>query len=209
MNENERKPSDVHLEDAEIIGRAVALLLVNEDIEACSELTKLPTTDPIQKLTVGAEPAAERPTRLKTEPLDNALRVRIYKRDGWRCRYCGRKLIVPGVLELLTTLCPGFRGLAPGHHMPVARTEPAVERVYPNVDHVHAVSLGGAWRDESNHVMACTPCNTRKSDLLGWTPGSIVSDEWDGLTSDYRPLAERTGEISPYHVRWLRLLERR
>ena len=197
-----------HVEDADIIAQTVALLLDHRDIDACAELTKLSIADPLPKPAVAAEAAVDRPVPQKIEPLDNALRVRIYKRDGWRCRYCGRKLVVPGVLQLLTTLCPGFNGLLPGHHMPAARTEPAVERVYPNVDHVHAVSLGGAWRDETNHVTACTPCNTRKSDFLGWTPGPIVRDNWDGMSAAYRALAERTGEVSRYHLDWIRLIER-
>lgn len=52
--------------------------------------------------------------------------------------------------------------------MPAATTHPAANRVYPNVDHVQAWSLGGAWDDLGNLLTACTPCNERKSNNLGW-----------------------------------------
>jgi hypothetical protein len=119
--------------------------------------------------------------------------------------------VVPGVLELPTTLCPGFFGLLPGHHMPFKRTEPAVERVYPNVDHVLAIAAGGACLDESNHVTACTPCNGKKSNRSGWKPGPIVLDKWDGLTSSYQAPAEHALQvlrrrIRIYHDPWMREL---
>ena len=88
--------------------------------------------------------------------------------------------------------------------MPYAATERAVERVYPNVDHVHPVSKGGAWVDEANHVTACTPCNTKKSDGAGWLPGEILRDDWDGLMSAYRDLTERVYSRKTYHLKWFR-----
>ncbi len=193
-------------EDADIIARAVALLLRRHDAQACAELTRLPLADPIPAYipASGDSPADLEP--MKPEPLDNRTRVVVYRRDGWRCRYCGRKVVFPGVLEVLRLLCPDFKGLLSGHHMPADKTEPAVQRVYPNVDHVHAVSLGGSWRDEGNHVTACTPCNTRKSNRSAWAPGPILVDHWDGLAASYKTLAERAGPLTRQHRHWLKAL---
>jgi hypothetical protein len=94
--------------------------------------------------------------------------------------------------------------------MPFDRTEAAVERVYPNVDHILAVSNGGSWHDENNQATACTKCNARKSNWLGWHPGPIISDEWDGLKSVYRLLEARynadVAKAHQYHVDWFRAL---
>lgn len=195
------------VEDADIISNAVRLILEGHDSEAALALGTLTLGDPVPtpRFTSVTENKYFGSTLI--EPLTTLMRVQIYERDGWRCRYCTRKLIVAGVLEILTSLCPGFKGLLPGHHMPFDRTEHAVERVYPNVDHVHAVSRGGAWLDPNNHVTACTPCNAKKSDKSGWNPGSIVKDDWDGLVSSYRPLANRLDHIRPYHRWWFRALD--
>lgn len=197
---------DQRLEDADLIAAAVELIIQSRLAAACHILMTLPTEDPLRtESRFAGLSAVDRPPRAKAEPIDNSTRAAVYRRDGWRCRYCGRKVVVPIVLEILRRLCPHFKGLLPGHHMPAGDTAPAVERVYPNVDHIHAVALGGSWRDPANHVTACTPCNTRKSDLLGWTPGPIVVDEWDGLARHCRVLAERCDGDRRYST-WLRAL---
>ena len=194
-------------EDADIIAEAVALLLEHRVDEARSHLSSLSPLDTVPLPAFDATKASDRPTRSKPQPLGNTMRARVYKRDGWRCRYCHRKLVLPPVLELLTSLCPGFKGLLPGHHMPSEKTEPAVLRVYPNVDHIQAVAVGGSWRDQANHVTACTPCNTRKSDRLGWVPAEPrLYDDWDGLTRLYGLLAEHAAPLTTYHRRWLKAL---
>jgi len=106
---------------------------------------------------------SERPPPLQPLYLTPAIRAQVFASDNWCCRYCARKLVHPGILLLLGEIFPEFRGLKSGHHMPKETTEPAVVRVYPEVDHVNAVSLGGTWRDLDNLVAACTPCNELKN----------------------------------------------
>lgn len=189
------------LEDADIFARAVSLLLERQDDEARLVLSELPEADSIPRPTFNSIWGPRCDHREAIQPVSNALRAQVYNRDWWGCRYCNRKLVVPGMLELLTTVVPGFKGLLPGHHMPFGRTEPAVERVYPNVDHVHAVANGGAWLDTNNHVTACTPCNAKKSNRTGWVPNPIenVTHDWQGLVPAYRPLAARVDSIRRYH----------
>jgi hypothetical protein len=123
------------VEDADIFARAVTALIERRDDEARTILSTLPKQDPIAAPSFVTSLAVA-PQRNKMQPLSESVKARVYDRDGWRCRYCTRKLVVPGILSLLTSVSPGFKGLLRGHHMPYDRTEPAVERVYPNVDHI-------------------------------------------------------------------------
>jgi 5-methylcytosine-specific restriction endonuclease McrA len=196
-----------HEQDSRIFERAVSLLLSGDRDKASAALRTFSNRDPMRRPAFVRTVIIERGEPQPKVSVSNAIRAKVYARDGWRCRYCERELVIPGVMLLLTTLCQEFLGLLPGHHMPYHKTERAVERVYPNVDHVHAVAAGGAWLDEDNLVTACTPCNTAKNDFAGWTPGPVVRDEWDGLTSRYRPLAELDGPASSYHLAWFKILE--
>jgi len=76
--------------------------------------------------------------------------------------------------------------------MPKHDTEPAVNRVYPNVDHVHPDSLGGG-HDDDNLVAACTTHNESKGNRSGWILLPPVRDDWRGLVESCRALAERAG----------------
>jgi hypothetical protein len=196
------------LEDGIIMARVVDLLLSGQTPEARAALAELSHDDPVPVPKVDDRVANERPPRLEGRPSVRPPQLAaILRRDGWRCHYCGRRLVVAGVIELIGVLCPDEFPFPPGHHMPVARTHPAAIRVYPNVDHVHAGSLGGDWHDPANLIAACTPCNERKSDRLGWISAPPELDDWDGLAGRYQALAELTGEpMRRYHVDWLRAL---
>lgn len=133
------------------------------------------------------------------------MRAAVFRRDGWRCRYCGRRLVVSGVLELIGILYPEEFPF-PSHNMAHSSTHPAAIRVYPNVDHVdaRAESVGDDLR---NLIGACTPCNELKSDNLGWVAVEQDLDQWDGLTNSYRPLLQLVGvPVPPFHRQWMRAL---
>lgn len=95
----------------------------------------------------------------------------IYVRDGFRCRYCGRRTIPTVILELLGGIYPE---VFPFHrHWKGGRTHPAIISRSPVIDHVVPGSQGGDWGAKENLVTACWPCNAVKGDLsleqLGWT----------------------------------------
>jgi hypothetical protein len=91
--------------------------------------------------------------------------------------------------------------------MPRGRTHPAAERVYPNVDHVQAFSVGGTALELANLITACTPCNERKGDRLGWAHVELERDDWNGLIAAYGRLLEIAGgSITPTHRDWMRAL---
>jgi hypothetical protein len=179
--------ADRDVDDALLLQSAVALLLERKPTEARRVLRELPEDDPVPAPVFEKGPSAKHPDDVRAVDVDRALAAQTYDRDGWRCRYCGRRLVVPGVIELVGILCPKeFRWES--DHMPIERTHPAAIRVYPNVDHV----LAGAA--ETELVAACTPCNERKGDRVGWTPRPApalrAGAAWDGLRSRYRPLFE-------------------
>jgi len=194
------------IEDADILKIAVQRLVEHRDTEAREALLGLSLTDPIPALNVEARVASDTPPATKRPSVSKSHLAAILRRDGWRCHYCGRKLVFQGVLEILGQLCPAEFPFLPGHHMPRERTHPAAPRVYPEVDHIHAGSIGGHWTDQENLVAACLPCNTRKSNRLGWTRGTFEAIAWQGLTELYRPLVERLENARPYHAAWLRVL---
>jgi 5-methylcytosine-specific restriction endonuclease McrA len=194
------------IQDADIFEAAVHHVLDGRQAEASARLLQLPAEDPVLRPPKSLTVMSERPPPLQPLYLTPAIRAQVFASDNWCCRYCARKLVHPGILLLLGEIFPEFRGLKSGHHMPKETTEPAVVRVYPEVDHVNAVSLGGTWRDLDNLVAACTPCNELKNNYLGWTTIPRVTEPWSGLTEYYRPLAKLATRVGRYHVDWMRVL---
>jgi HNH endonuclease len=180
------------------------MLLTGDNDDACSVLRQLPQVDPVPRPSVTTDLRLVQ-AKQAIQALKHAGRARVYEADGWRCRYCGRLLVVPGVIELIGVLCPDEFPF-PSHAMPRATTHPAAERAYPNVDHVHATSVGGT-ADEINLVTACTICNEKKGNRGGWQLLRPTPGDWDGLKSAYRELGTLAGgPRSKFHQPWLRAL---
>ena len=59
----------------------------------------------------------------------------LFRPDHWSCCYCGRLLIHAKVLELVGVLAGDVFAWV-SHNMPMDRTHPAIERLYPNVEHL-------------------------------------------------------------------------
>jgi hypothetical protein len=134
----------------------------------------------------------------------------IYVRDGFRCRYCGRRTIPTVIMELLGGIYPE---VFPFHrNWKGGRTHPAIISRSPVLDHVVPGSQGGAWSAKQNLVTACWPCNAVKGDLslrqLGWTVRPIQEGGWDGLVSCYVQLWAAAGRPNPQlHATWLKAFD--
>ena len=194
-------------EDAEIVSDAARCLVEQRDDDARLALASLSITDPVLAPTVERVLTQNDKATTKRPSVTAKTLCSVLKRDNWQCRYCARKLVAAPLIEVIGALCPNEFPFPKGHHMPADRTHPAAVRIYPAVDHVHAGSVGGDWKDEVNLVAACVPCNERKSNYSGWVPQAVVAGSWNGLTDLYRPLLGRLGAIRPYHRTWINALE--
>ena len=138
-----------------------------------------------------------------------ATSVDIYRRDGYRCRYCGERLILDGVLVLMHTFFPSEIGYVTTYKH--GQMHPLFWTAAPECDHLVPGTRGGSWTDPSNLVAACVRCNTLKADLLvdelGWTVRAPTIEDWDGLASAYDALWASAGSPNPgRHRRWVTAL---
>ena len=111
----------------------------------------------------------------------------IFRRDGFRCRYCGCRVVRPGVRSLLTALFPEvvrWPGGKGGDQLKHA----AFYALNGVLDHVEPYARGGSSSTE-NIVTACWPCNFGKEDhtieelcLSDPRRRTPVVDDWDGLS---------------------------
>lgn len=192
------------LDEAGTVAHAVAALIERRNEDARMLLRALPRLDPVPPPPVDMTAANER-IGGKRVAIPPALRAQTYQRDRWQCRYCGRRVVVPGVLQVVGAICP-LEFPFPSHNMPGGRTHPAAVRLYPNVDHVHAGSVGGWALAEENLITACTRCNELKSDRLGWSALAQLGEGWDGLTGSYKALVQRADDTGRYHRDWFKRL---
>jgi len=106
-----------------------------------------------------------------------------FARDGWRCRFCGVRVMLPSARKAMIARLPGairWGNRAKDLHA-------AFFALSATVDHVVPHSAGGA-NGASNLVTACWPCNFGR---MAWTIEEVglldprlrppVVDGWDGL----------------------------
>jgi 5-methylcytosine-specific restriction endonuclease McrA len=167
-----------------VLGQASAARLVLADVSP--ERVTRPTPPRVSP----SPPFIPQERRAGTVIGDRARRV--FRRDHWTCCYCGRLLIEAHVLALIGQLA-GDALPWRSHAMPPAGTHPAIERLYPNVEHVLPLARGGQ-NDENNLRACCTPCNEWKGDRTLQEAGVELvpaGEGWDGLEPMLRPLQDR------------------
>lgn len=145
----------------------------------------------------------------KRRSMPRDLMVRLYRRDHWTCRYCGKRTIFYPVMPLLGSIFPEH---FPWHsNWKAGLTHPAVVECSSVIDHIVPGAAGGQWLDEGNLVTACWPCNARKGDLtleqMCWELKPVAQSTWDGLSGCYPQLWEIAGRpAGDAHPQWLRAL---
>ena len=106
----------------------------------------------------------------------------LFARDGWRCRFCGCRVVPPKVRTAMRAALPGAIpwSEAEGFHG-------AFYGMNASVDHVVPHSAGGT-NEEANLVTACWPCkfgrgawSLEEVGLLDPRTRPPVRDGWDGL----------------------------
>jgi 5-methylcytosine-specific restriction endonuclease McrA len=120
------------------------------------------------------------------------LTMKVFKRDGYRCRYCGLRVILPEVLKTFSAVIG--KDVFP-YETPASERHGAT-RVYPaSPDHVIPKGLLENPHTKENLVTACWPCQFGKMEFRLEQLGLVnpfdrdpIRDDWDGLTSALREL---------------------
>ena len=112
-----------------------------------------------------------------------ALSAAILRRDGYRCRFCGCKVVMSSSQAVFSAFLPGSIRWGSRNH----ERHAGYFALAATWDHVVPHSHGGT-NDESNIVTTCQPCNFGKgrylleelslADPRDYAP---VCDGWDGL----------------------------
>lgn len=110
--------------------------------------------------------------------------LEIYRRDGFRCRYCGCRIILPAAQSVLSALVPGAVRWGSRDD----ELNAAFYTLKGVLDHVDPHAHGGG-SDPENLVVACQPCNYGKGNWfiqqIGISDPRLRPpqvDEWDGLS---------------------------
>jgi hypothetical protein len=149
------------MDDALMVRRVGELILAGERGRASALLASIP------RWTASLRPRRRRSPRRRccesatAEACPPLKKFAAHERYGWRCQYCGRRVVIAGMLELVDRLCPELRWW-PNDNMPKALTHPAAVRLYPNADHIKARAVGGHATADDNLICSCTTCNERK-----------------------------------------------
>ncbi|MFT3777150.1 MAG: HNH endonuclease signature motif containing protein [Ottowia sp.] len=115
----------------------------------------------------------------------------IYMRDGWRCRYCGTRVVERAMRTRLHRLMPEAARWGARN----ADKHSALAALSASLDHVVPHSRGGT-NDEPNLVTACNACQFGRGQWTLEEVGFIdprafppIRDAWDGLTRMGRQMA--------------------
>ncbi len=108
----------------------------------------------------------------------------LYARDGWRCRFCSCRIVVPEARDTMRKALPGairWGAVAKDLHA-------AFFALTASLDHIVAHSSGGDDGPD-NLVTTCWPCNFGRGNTLIEEVGLAdprlrepIVDDWDGLT---------------------------
>ncbi len=138
-------------------------------------------TDPTIQRRRKVEVAPGAQERVKQRKPSNADRLTIHQRDGFRCRYCGCRVVLLNVRKRLRAVMP--------EAIPIGKDtyHAAFLTINATLDHVLPHARGGDNSPE-NLVTTCWPCNYGKEhyrlEELGLIDPRLrppVVDAWDGL----------------------------
>lgn len=139
---------------------------------------------------------AEPVTRVVQRMPGRSVQAAIYARDGYRCRFCGCRVVLPTVRPAMEARIPG--AIRWGRNNPDRHA--AFFALTATIDHLVPHAKGGS-NDPMNLLTTCQACNFGRSDWLIEEVGLVdprmrapVVDGWDGLI---RLVASRQHTASP------------
>lgn len=190
------EPTKKHAEAAGLLASAADALLSGDQISAAQllVLADFPSVNQhvlrlVSKLTPEVHRSTRRPVPIRKDERDPtrmpplSVEWQIYERDGWRCRFCGMKVISRKARGVFVSLFPKeTRWEAPEFERHFA-----LYALASSLDHVVPHSRGGVnWED--NFVTACYGCQFGRGE---WTLDEVeiedprlrppIVDGWDGL----------------------------
>jgi 5-methylcytosine-specific restriction endonuclease McrA len=117
--------------------------------------------------------------------------IRIFIRDSFTCRYCGKKLVIVPAMSMISRIIPEYFPYE--GHWSTNLTHPAVRELAAECDHVIPKVKGGQNNDE-NLVASCHRCNTCKDNWrleeIGMEMIEPNDKSWDGLSGLFIKLYE-------------------
>jgi len=124
-------------------------------------------------------------------------KMEVFMRDGFIDRYSGKRLVIPGILKVLSNYFPDEFPYHP--HWKLSECHIAYWELSPTVDHITPICLGGI-NEESNWVTTSMLNNSIKSnwtlEQVGWdlyNKGDLL--KWDGLTNKFIQLVEMDAQL--------------
>jgi len=127
-------------------------------------------------------------TRMR-KSIAKVVELRVFRRAGWHCTYCGCPLLFGPTLKLFEQLSPGHGYYHRNGKRGVMLAE--FDNSWASCDHIVPHSLGGL-DDELNLVASCWACNRRRSNREAQPPCTVERfprpQTWDGLASLYPKL---------------------
>lgn len=127
----------------------------------------------------------------KGPAIPRTVKLVVAKRDGWRCRYCGLRVISAPVLKSLEVRFPALLPLA----QRAVDEHPAHRVLRCTQDHVVAQAASGSNAPD-NLVTSCGACNFQKGDcsldelsLRHPLSRDPLLEGWDGLSGRLKSVA--------------------
>jgi hypothetical protein len=123
--------------------------------------------------------------------IPDATKLEVATRDGWRCRYCGVRLISFDFSRKLNELFPDVWVIDPAVER---KMHPAAYLFRYTQDHVVAHAVGGD-NSAGNLVACCGTCQYQKGSCSLEEMGLVnplsrppIRDGWDGLSGRFGPI---------------------
>ena len=139
-------------------------------------------------------------------------KMETFLRDGFIDRYNGSKLVIPGILKVLSVYFPDEFPYQ--SHWRMQETHVAYWELVPTIDHVVPIAIGGEDNKE-NWVTTSMLHNAIKSnwtlEQIGWEIQNPVNlTEWDGLTSLFINIVDKDKELlkDQYIKKWYNLTKK-
>jgi hypothetical protein len=194
------------MDDDALMVRQVGELIVARKRDEASELLRSIPREDRAPLPVRQAVTATRGKKRRGSP-SIARKFAVHEHYGWRCQYCGRRVVIAFVIELVGRFCPDVKPWFPNHHMPKKDTHPAAARLYPNADHIQALAFGGHPTAASNLICSCTQCNERKGSRGAWQRIVPAPEPWNGCVPLFAPLyrlaRDEGAELTADPTQWL------